>query len=185
MKLLLALSFIWLLSELILIFRKRASHTSKKLDKSSFKLLWVVIFMSINLGIFFGMSDIGRIHGYREEIYITGIILLCLGMGFRWISIVQLKQYFTVDVAISEDHQLIQKGLYRRVRHPAYAGGLLSFLGLGLALDNWLSLLIIFLPIFITFLYRIAVEEAALQSSFGPQYQAYRKKTKKLIPGLF
>jgi len=88
----------------------------------------------------------------------------------------------TVNVTIGEDHQLIQQGLYRYIRHPSYSGSLLSFFGLGMALGSWLSFLIIFFPILCSFLYRISVEEEALSNSFGSRYEDYRRKTRRLIP---
>ncbi len=58
---------------------------------------------------------------------------------------ISIEKHFTVNVAINNDHQLIQTDLYKYIRHPDYTGSLLFFLGLGLALMNWLSLLIIFI----------------------------------------
>ena len=168
-----------------LAYIKRASSASKDLDKSSLKLLWIIIIVSINIGIYFGISGKGSINIYRDEAYIAGLILICLGLALRWLAIFELKKYFTVSVTIGEDHQLIQEGLYRYIRHPSYTGSLLSFLGLGISLNNWLSLLIIFLPILYSFLYRISVEEEALSKSFSTKYEDYRKKTKRLIPGVY
>jgi protein-S-isoprenylcysteine O-methyltransferase Ste14 len=90
-----------------------------------------------------------------------------------------------VDVSITQDHRIIRKGIYRFVRHPAYAGSLLSFFGLGLCLANYFSILIIFLPICSAFLYRIHVEEKALIDNFGNEYINYCASTKRLIPGIF
>ncbi len=123
---------------------KRASASSKDLDKSSVKLLWIIIAGSISLGIHFGNSGKGIIQSNGNETYAVGLLLICLGLALRWISILQLKKYFTVTVTISEDHQLIREGLYKYIRHPSYTGSLLSFFGLGIAFNNWLSLLIIF-----------------------------------------
>jgi protein-S-isoprenylcysteine O-methyltransferase Ste14 len=88
-------------------------------------------------------------------------------------------------VTILSDHQLIQHGLYVHVRHPAYLGALTGFLGVGLGMCNGLSLLIVFVPILGAFLYRIRVEENALQQRFGPEYEAYCRSTKRLVPWLY
>ncbi len=185
MNLLWIVSFFWLISEVSLAYIKRASSRSTDLDKSSLKLLWIIIVVSISLGIYLGLSGKGALHSYRYQAYKTGIILICSGLLLRWIAIFQLKKYFTVNVTIGKDHQLIQGGLYRYIRHPSYTGSLLSFFGLGIALNNWLSLLVIFLPILFSFLYRISVEEEALSKSFGRQYEDYRKKSKRLIPWVY
>jgi protein-S-isoprenylcysteine O-methyltransferase Ste14 len=51
-----------------------------------------------------------------------------------------------------------------------------------MALGNWLSLLVLIVPIFAAFLYRIQVEEMALTEALGEPYRNYMKKTKRLIP---
>lgn len=168
-----------------LSFIKKAAIDSKDPDKSSLKLLWLVISGSVSVGIFLGISGIGFISFYRDQAYIAGIMLIFCGLALRWLAIFQLKEHFTVNVSIRKDHQLIQKGLYKHIRHPAYSGSLLSFFGLGFAFDNWLSLLIIFLPIMFAFFYRISVEETELSRSFGNKYEEYRKETKKLIPWIY
>jgi protein-S-isoprenylcysteine O-methyltransferase Ste14 len=61
----------------------------------------------------------------------------------------------------------------------------MSFLGLGLSLNNWISLAVIFIPISFTFLYRIGVEEKLLIHKFGIAYTVYKKTTKRLIPGIY
>jgi protein-S-isoprenylcysteine O-methyltransferase Ste14 len=96
-----------------------------------------------------------------------------------------LKQQFTIDVAIVEDHKLVEKGLYGMIRHPAYLGGQVTLLGLGLALENWLSLVILFILPLAAHLYRISVEEKVLVGHFGSAYLEYMKRTKRLIPGVF
>lgn len=185
MDLLWIISIFWFISEAGLSYIKKASIDSKDVDKSSLKILWIVIGGSVGLGIFLGMASIGFVNFYRDEAYISGIILICLGLALRWVAIFQLKKHFTVNVSIRKDHQLIQSGLYKYIRHPAYSGGLLSFFGLGLAFDNWLSLLIICLPITLAFFYRISIEEAELSKAFGEKYDAYKKQTKRLIPRVY
>jgi CubicO group peptidase (beta-lactamase class C family) len=74
--------------------------------------------------------------------------------------------------------------LYGIVRHPSYLGSLLTFVGLGLALENWLSILVlVILPAAATF-YRISVEEKVLIDHFGSAYTDYMSRTKRLVPGV-
>ena len=182
---LLIISFLWLISEISLALLKRSSQAGKDMDKSSLRILWITIFISINTGVFLAISGIGRLNFYARETYFTGLFFILAGLLVRWIAIFQLRKYFTVNVSIREDQQLIQKGLYRYLRHPSYSGSLLSFFGLALVFNNWLTFLIIFFPILFAFLYRISVEEAELRKSFGENYLAYAKRTKKIIPGVY
>ncbi len=180
------ISFIWMLSEIILA-RARHSQTkaSKELDKSSLTYLWITILLSTFIGVFLGLRDLGFVAAKNHFISTAGIFLLLLGLIIRWTAIVTLKKYFTVKVTIFENHQIIKKGIYRFIRHPGYAGSLLSFLGLGLSFSNWLSTLIIFIPILTAFIYRIRVEEKALLDAMGEEYLNYSKVTKRLIPKIY
>jgi protein-S-isoprenylcysteine O-methyltransferase Ste14 len=56
---------------------------------------------------------------------------------------------------------------------------------LGLALSNWLSVVIIFAPILAASLYRIRIEEQALLEHFGDEYFEYAQSTKRLIPKVY
>ncbi len=58
-------------------------------------------------------------------------------------------------------------------------------LGLGLALTNWASLIIVLATGLIGLLYRVRVEERALADALGQPYVDYMRHTKRLIPLIF
>jgi protein-S-isoprenylcysteine O-methyltransferase Ste14 len=72
--------------------------------------------------------------------------LLFAGIAVRWTAIHALGAFFTGRVQIREGHTLIRTGLYSQPRHPAYAGSLLAYFGLGLAFSNWWILAAAFCP---------------------------------------
>jgi protein-S-isoprenylcysteine O-methyltransferase Ste14 len=115
----------------------------------------------------------------------VGLALIVIGIIIRAIAIATLWRYFTVDVSIREGHELVDRGLYSVIRHPAYTGSLLSFLGLGFAFRNWLSVAIIAAMTIAGFSYRIYVEESALIEHFGDRYRDYMRRSKRLIPGIY
>ena len=120
-----------------------------------------------------------------NSIWFLSEILINLRIALRLFTVFSLKSYFTADVAIHHDQKLKTDGVFSKVRHPSYSGGLLTFLGLGLTLGNWISLLIVFLPVLGAFLYRINIEEKTLMDNFKEEYIDYQKKTKKLIPFIY
>jgi protein-S-isoprenylcysteine O-methyltransferase Ste14 len=144
-----------------------------------------VILASIACGVFIGLTSAGHISGAESFFYITGLCLILLGLIIRWIAILTLRHYFTVDVAIVRDHKIIQRGMYGVIRHPSYLGSLISFLGLGLSFSNWISLTVIFIPITAAFLNRIKIEEAALTAAFGDEYTSYSATTNSLLPKIY
>jgi protein-S-isoprenylcysteine O-methyltransferase len=177
---------IWLGSEIVLA-RVTLSKTdkAKSLDRSSLRFLWLIIGVSLAAGIYLGSRGIGLIPNGSLAISVTGLVLIFLGLAIRWTAILTLRRHFTVNVNIGDSHQLIDTGIYRFVRHPSYTGSLVSFLGLGLTFSNWLSALVIFIPIFFAFAYRIKVEEQALSEHFGDKYKQYCLKTKRLLPYIY
>jgi protein-S-isoprenylcysteine O-methyltransferase Ste14 len=176
---------LWIGSEIILARTKRSQSTDRRFDRSSLRLLWITIALSVNIGVLLSFQRIGYFGNGSPLFPFAGLVLIVCGLFVRWLAIISLKHQFTVDISITRNHQLVTEGIYRFVRHPAYAGSLLSFFGLGLFFSNYLSLLIIILPICTAFLYRIRVEEKALLDHFGKEYINYCASTKRLIPGIF
>ena len=115
----------------------------------------------------------------------ASVTLFVAGLLLRWWAIITLGRFFTVDVTIEKDHELVERGPFRVVRHPSYTGVLLAFVGLGLTLDNWAALLVILLPIGAAFIHRMNVEENALSGALGPQYTDYMRRTKRLVPFVY
>lgn len=185
MNLLLIISILWLLSEVLLSRLMRAKDSQNNYDKFSLIILWITICTAITLGIILKNSNFKLTLQYARFIYYIGITLICIGLIIRWIAILKLKKFFTVNVSIAENQRLVQSGIYRYIRHPSYLGSLLSFCGLGFAFNNWLTFSIIFIPIFSAFYYRIQIEEKLLNQVFGTQYSQYSKKSWKLIPRVF
>ena len=79
---------------------------------------------------------------------------------------------------------MVEKGPYRLVRHPSYTGVLITFIGLGLAVQSGGALLVLLVVFGVSFGYRMLVEERTLLSELGPDYASYMKRTKRLIPFL-
>jgi protein-S-isoprenylcysteine O-methyltransferase Ste14 len=181
----LLVSTVWLGSEIALARIKRSQPADAQLDKSSMRTLWMTIGVSVTLAVFIGLQRIGHFELGSRHFPIAGITLIICGLCVRWFAILSLKHQFTVDVSIRENHRMIKKGIYRFVRHPAYAGSLLSFFGLGFCFSNYLSILIISVPICVAFLHRVRIEEEALIHAFGSEYLDYRASTKRFIPGIY
>ena len=114
--------------------------------------------------------------------FYSGMILLVLGTAVRRHCFKILGQYFTGVVTASAGQPVIDRGLYRWVRHPSYTGGVLMFSGLGISSGSWLSTAILFLIPCLLYSRRVAAEEKALLDTIGEPYRAYMAKTKRFIP---
>lgn len=121
----------------------------------------------------------------REVWFVTGIVLMIAGVAFRTYAIRTLGRAFTFEVATRSDQIVCERGPYRYIRHPAYAGTLVTLLGIGLALGNYGGALAAVLVGGAAHAYRIAVEERVLRRELGETYVAYASRTRRLIPFVF
>lgn len=168
---------VWILSEIILNIRRRSGKKDKKIhDKDSLKIIWITIAIANTVGIAI-YNNIKVPIGHSIIIPYIGLIIILSGMIFRFYSIWILGKYFTVDVTIRENHKLIDLGIYRLIRHPSYLGSIISFIGFGLSINNWLSLIIISFCVTMAMLFRIKIEENLLIAQFGQDYTEYQKST--------
>lgn len=176
---------IWFISEILLnrLFRSKNDDT-QNLDMGSLRIIWITIGFANSLGILSAIVIDLQISNFILIPYL-GLFLIASGIILRFISIIALGKFFTVDVTIRKDHKIKKDGIYRLIRHPSYTGSLVSFLGFGLSLNNLLSLVIIFIPVFFAMLHRIKIEERFLVDQFGMEYTDYMKKTCRLIPWIY
>ena len=121
----------------------------------------------------------------RAQVFYVGSGLMIAGLVFRWVAIRQLGRFFVPEVVIQPGQRVLDQGLYRYLRHPSYMGTFITVFGYGLALTNWLSLLVMLILPGLAYGYRMRVEEAALLEAFGEDYRAYMRRTKRLIPFIF
>lgn len=172
-------------AELALTIYRRAGHKTEDADQGSLSVIWGTISVAFVIALLLGrrleFADMAYFRLHHE----IGIGMFFLGLGLRAWSVVHLGRFFTVNVAIATDHRVVDDGPYRYVRHPSYTGVLLAYLGLGLCLANWVSLLIILLPSTAIMLWRIAIEERALHAGLGEAYAAYARRTWRLLPYLY
>ena len=176
---------LWFLSEINFNFKHRANRAnSKGKDKNSFRIIWIVIYISIAASIFIATKFNKPILPTNLLKYL-GLGLTVVGVIIRFIAIRTLGKFFTVKLSIDDEHRLINTGLYKTIRHPAYTGSMLSFLGLGLSFNNWLCLFVIAIPVYSAFIYRIRVEEKLLLQQPELFYAEYMKHTKRLIPFIY
>src|SRR5947209_16720934 len=159
MSLSLKLGLVYLISELLLtVTRRSRSSTGEKQDRSTLRVLWIVIMVSIAAGILVAGNCRAATLPDRRLFGLVGGILFTLGLLLRWWAIVTLGRFFTVDVTIEKDHELVERGPFRMVRHPSYTGVLLAFVVVALSLHNWAALLFILPPISAAFIHRMSVQ---------------------------
>ena len=110
------------------------------------------------------------------SICIAGAFICCWSrytLGKNWSLAVQQKQ----------DHELIQTGIYKTIRHPIYTGLLLLFTGNAIVVGDYRGILAVVI-VFVSFWFKLRKEEKWLTAFFGNEYAEYKARTKALIPFL-
>jgi protein-S-isoprenylcysteine O-methyltransferase Ste14 len=173
---------VWFASEILLnrLFRSGKSD-QKNLDKGTIRIIWITIGIANSMGILAAIL-IRLPVSSNIIVQYCGILIIISGMILRFVSIMTLGRFFTVDVTIRADHKIKKDGVYRLIRHPSYTGSIISFIGFGISLNNWISLFVITVPVIIAMFNRIKIEENLLIEQFGSEYQEYMKKSYRLIP---
>ena len=115
----------------------------------------------------------------------VGLFAIAAGVGLRQWAARELGESFLVRLGIREGHTLVQSGPFRMIRHPTYAGLLAVALGTSLALASPTAALLtvgLWLPVMLV---RVGREERLLARTFPDEFEAYRARTWRLVPGLW
>ncbi|MEJ0071165.1 MAG: isoprenylcysteine carboxylmethyltransferase family protein [Pseudomonadota bacterium] len=94
------------------------------------------------------------------------------------------NSFSSATIELAADQTVISTGPYALVRHPMYAGGLVMFLGIPLALGSWWGLLAVaaLLP---PLIWRLLDEEKFLARHL-PGYRDYQARVRyRLLPGVW
>jgi protein-S-isoprenylcysteine O-methyltransferase Ste14 len=117
--------------------------------------------------------------GRTTDIWVLGAsdVLLAAGIGWALYSLSYLGGRFSI---VPEARGLVTSGPYRLARHPIYLGEITA--GFGLVLPTLFSPHAIVFAIFLgAQILRTYFEERVLRSTY-PQYEAYARRTHRLIP---
>ena len=175
----------WAVSEL-LIRSTRPAHTGQAHNGNT----RLAIVLGIAAGFGGGLAIAGGNAGpwmarHNWPLFDLGIALALAGILLRLWAVRTLGRFFQLDLVVQDHHTVVRSGPYRVIRHPAYAGPILFFIGIGLALDNWVSLALCAVLPTAAFVYRITTEERLLVAGLGDAYEQYRRATWRLLPGVW
>ena len=174
------------LPEWRLLRRARLSGGVGPQDAGSMRVILAGMELALLLAFLLAfLAPAATIIPYRRALFWAGIVLIVLGSLLRRHCFRMLGDSFTGAVRVHAGQAVIERGAYRCVRHPSYTAGMLMYVGLGLALTNWLSLLVLVLATTIVYSYRVSVEERALVATLGERYLAYVRRTKRFVPFVF
>ena len=174
----------WWIFEIVSGRARKSADPKKARDRGSY---WFLICDDLDrdgAGVYILFRPAAGVHsrGCARELFFLGIALMWAGIVFRWYCMRVLGRYFTYQVDVHAGQTVIEAGPYRYIRHPSYAGALITVIGLGLTLGNWASLFAVVACVTTGYAYRMRVEEAALVTALGQPYSEYMRRTSRLVP---
>ena len=139
----------------------------------------VITLVTLILGVF-RLGVIEYKPGYNN-LRVVGLIFYII---FSWVQIWSFKslgEFYSQEILIYKNHDLIMKGPYKLLRHPQYLSQILLDIGGGLAVMSFilLPIAIIEIPFLIM---RAILEEKLLEKNFKERFADYKKKTGFLFP---
>jgi protein-S-isoprenylcysteine O-methyltransferase Ste14 len=114
----------------------------------------------------------------------VGALLMAGSLLLLWRAHFDLGMNWSSRLRIREEHELVECGVYRRIRHPMYASHWLWGLAQVLLLHNWVAgfaTLYTYLPFY---LHRVPREERLMLERFGDEYRSYMRRTGRITPKL-
>ena len=162
----------------------RSVITSYKEKPKSFLQNVPVYFTVITLvALILGVFRLG-VFEYKTEYLTLREVGLFLYIIFSWVQIWSFKslgEFYSQEILIYKNHELISKGPYKILRHPQYLAQILVDIGGGLAVMSYLLLPIALIEIPFLIM-RAILEEKLLEKNFKERFAVYKKKTGFLIP---
>lgn len=117
----------------------------------------------------------------KHIIIIIGTLAIVSGCFINITGRFNLGSNWANHIKIYDEHTLVQKGMYKIVRHPLYASIMLMFYGACLVYRNILCFFAVTF-IFIPFMYYRAKQEETLLIQAFPEYKDYKRRTGMFFP---
>jgi protein-S-isoprenylcysteine O-methyltransferase Ste14 len=96
-----------------------------------------------------------------------------------------LGRNWSVTLEVREQHVLVTRGVYSRVRHPMYSAFWLWAIAQALLLPNWIAGFSGIVGFGTLFFLRLKQEEAMMLETFGEEYRAYMARSSRVVPGIY
>jgi protein-S-isoprenylcysteine O-methyltransferase Ste14 len=189
------LSFLSVIISRIIIARKnpdlieeRAGFTEKADAKAWDRILSPLVAMYMPLAYFIVAGLDKRFHWsppLADWVNIAALLVSIAGFALATWALV-VNRFFSAVVRIQKDRgqKVVENGPYRLVRHPGYAGGVITSFMFPLITNSLWA----FIPValfFILVIIRTALEDRTLMTELDG-YQQYSAKTRyRLLPGIW
>ncbi len=116
---------------------------------------------------------------------VAGLMLYGASLVVRNVAIRALGQFWSLQIEIRSQHELVREGIYNYVRHPAYLAITLEVLSIPMTVNAWWTMTFAAAAYVPLLLWRLRAEERALVGKFGDSYRVYQREVGALWPRRF
>src|SRR5581483_401689 len=109
---------------------------------------------------------------------IGSIVLVHVALRF-------LGKQWAFRARLVEEHKLVTEGPYSLVRNPIYTSMFGMLLATGLVVTRWQGFIVAIIIFLIGTVIRVRSEENLLREQFGADFDAYARRVRAFIPGIY
>jgi protein-S-isoprenylcysteine O-methyltransferase Ste14 len=163
---------------------KKNEKVVRRVDATEFALMGLVTLGNMVLPMMYLFTTWLGFADYKTPAIIpwSGAVVMAAAIWLFWRSHADLGLNWSMTLEMRRDHELVTRGVYRRVRHPMYAAIFLFAIAQGFLLENWLAGWSGFVSFALLYLVRAPREEKMMIEFFGESYRDYMKRTGRLAP---
>jgi protein-S-isoprenylcysteine O-methyltransferase Ste14 len=182
----------WTIATAFVILRRRPDLLAERLGPRKGAKRWDTTIMGVHgllqLGVYV-VAGLDHRHGWSAALpaAVQAAALAVCSLGYAlvvWATASNAFFSLIVRIQTERGHSVVTTGPYRHVRHPAYAGALLTIPSVPILLGSWWALLI-GVGDAALMIVRTALEDLTLQAEL-PGYPEYVLQVRqRLVPGLW
>lgn len=184
----------WILWMLVFV-RRQARERGQPAVVTAPSARWGIFLEGLGYGLIWGFPAVKwnvlvGVRGFHPELgmgsrlpfLVASMILAPGSVALAWFAVRHLGKQWRIQAGLNADHELVQTGPYRMLRHPIYASMLGMLLATGFVF-TWWPILFPALAVFLAGTeIRVRAEDRLLASRFGDSFQAYRSGVRAYIP---
>jgi protein-S-isoprenylcysteine O-methyltransferase Ste14 len=169
---------------------RRARRTPKLRRSDRGREVVLMTISGTGLGIIpfvYVISDAPRFANYAFHPWQAwlGVALFAAALWLFYRTHKDLGRNWSVTLEVRDQHTLVTRGVYSRVRHPMYSAFWLWALAQALLLPNWIAGPAGLVGFGTLFFLRVGHEEAMMIEIFGEDYRRYMDCTSRILPGIY
>jgi protein-S-isoprenylcysteine O-methyltransferase Ste14 len=164
--------------------RRRNRIADHRVDWTEVVLMGFVVVGMLLLPAIYALTPWLDFADYRlpQWASLTGIVVFAVALWLFRSSHAALGRNFSPTLQVREEHTLVVRGVYRRVRHPMYAAQCLWGIAQALLLHNWVAGFSGLALSALLYVLRIPREERMMIKHFGEEYRSYMDGTGRVLP---